>query len=136
MNYIVNSAYGCDIFQENKKHTFKSSSISYIKLLCIEHLFSFDGYLKACREIFKFKYKIPLYITENLQFIPTKSFKDMDVIWINYAQINHFIFKKQEILLVFYDETELCVKMSEKAWIKQIRRLDMIKSYKVKHFHS
>jgi competence transcription factor ComK len=62
--------------------------------------------------------------------------RHIDVIWINYAQIKHFMSKKEEILIVFKDETEICIEMSKKAWIKQISKLDMIKSYKVKHFHS
>jgi competence transcription factor ComK len=128
--------YGCDIYQEQTKSTYNASSISYIKLLCHEHLFTLEGYLKACKKIFKLKYKIPLYITENIQFIPTKSMRHIDVIWINYAQIKHFMSKKEEILIVFKDETEICIEMSKKAWIKQISKLDMIKSYKVKHFHS
>jgi competence transcription factor ComK len=60
----------------------------------------------------------------------------MDVIWINYAQIKHFMVKNQNLLLVFHDGMEKMIEMSEIAWIKQIKRLDMIKSYKVKHFHS
>ena len=136
MNYIVNSMYGCDIYQEQTKSSYNASSISYIKLLCHEHLFTLEGYLKACKKIFKLKYKIPLYITENIQFIPTKSMRHIDVIWINYAQIKHFMSKKEGILIVFKDETEICIEMSKKAWIKQISKLDMIKSYKVKHFHS
>ncbi|AUD63549.1 hypothetical protein BK010_08580 [Tenericutes bacterium MO-XQ] len=136
MNYIVNSKYGCDIYQEKTKYTHKASSISYIKLLCISYLFTLEGYLTACRKVFDYKYKIPVYIADHLQFIPTKSIKQMDVIWINYAEIKRFIVENDMILMIFHDESQIHIKMTEKAWLKQIRRLDMIKSYKVKHFHS
>jgi competence transcription factor ComK len=136
MNYIINSKHGCNIYQKDNMDYFKGSSISYIKQLCQKHLFTFEGYLKSCRAVFKYKYKIPLYITDSIQLIPTKSAKHMDVIWINYAQIKHFMVKNQNLLLVFHDGMEKMIEMSEIAWIKQIKRLDMIKSYKVKHFHS
>ena len=136
MNFIVNSTFGCDIYQNNHVETFKGSSITYIKLLCQKYLFTFEGYLKSCRVVFNYKYKIPLYISNKIQLIPTKSVKHMDTIWINYAEIKQFMTKNKQLLLIFYDGMEKTIEMSEIAWIKQISRLDMIKSYKVKHFHS
>lgn len=136
MNYIINDAYGCCLFQNEVMTQVSMSSISYIKHLCHEHLFTYQGYLKACRKKLGLKYKIPLYISDLIQLIPTKNIKDIDTIWINYAYIKRYEADDQHVKIFFYDGLVLNAKISINALNLQIKRLNTIRDVKVKHFHS
>lgn len=136
MNYITNHAYGCMLYKNESNQIINMSSISYIKHLCENHLFTYQGYLKACRKKFDLKYKIPLYICEILQLIPTKSYRAYDVMWINYAAIERYEAINQKVRIYFFDHSQLMIDISYQTFKKQIIRLNQIRDVKVKHFHS
>ncbi len=136
MDYIVNTAFGCHVYQKDEIIEKKMSTISLIQHLCHIHLFTYQGYLKACRKTLGLKYKIPLYISEELQLIPLKSVKAYDVVWINYVNLKSYKETKTGVILLFYDGRQLISSISEKSLKTQIMRLITIKDVKVKHFHS
>lgn len=136
MNYITNHAYGCMLYKKDFNEVIKMSSISYIKHLCESHLFTYQGYLKACRKKFDLKYKIPLYICEMIQLIPTKSYRTYDVIWINYAYIMQYEAINDKVRVYFFDGSHLITDISYQTLKNQIIRLNQIREVKVKHFHS
>jgi competence transcription factor ComK len=136
MNYITNNAYGCCLFQNNSIIKLNMSSITYIKHLCYEHLFTYQGYIKACKKKFGLKYKIPLYLSDMIQLFSTKNMRDIDTIWINYAQIRDYKPTDEGVCVYFYDGSSLNVKISYKSLNQQIIRLNTIRDVKVKHFHN
>ncbi len=136
MNYIANHKYGCILFKNDKNQVLNMSSISYIKHLCEEHLFTYQGYLQACRNKLDLKYKIPLYVCETIQLIPTKSHRRYDIVWINYAYIKHYEAIKEQVLINFFDGTKLLADISYQSLKTQIIRINRIRDVKVKHFHS
>lgn len=136
MNYIINTAYGCQIYQKNQIVKKNMNALSYIKKLCLNHLFTYQGYIQACRKVLNLKYKIPLYITATLQLIPIKSIRDYDNIWINYAYVRTYSADEAGLLVFFYDGTQLVANISIKTFKTQIKRLNAIRDMKVKHFHS
>ncbi len=135
MNYLTHHPYGCIVYKNESYEVFNMSSISYIKQLCYDHLFTYQGYLKACQKKFEFKYKIPLYISDMIQLIPTKSYRNTDVIWINYASIKGYSILNKQIHIKFFDDSELIANISYQAFKTQIIRLNQIRDVKVKHFH-
>ena len=136
MNYIANTAYGCKIYQQDKNIEVNMNAFTYIKKLCMKHLFSYKGYILACQKTLNLKYKVPLYITDHLQFIPSKNVRDFDCIWINYAYVYAYEAIKDGIRITFYDRTKIIIKVSIKSFKTQINRLNLIREVKVKHFHS
>lgn len=135
MNYIVNAAYGCQIYKKNQIIKEKMNAFSYVKKMCLNHLITYSGYIQACRKTLKFKYKIPLYINDCLQLIAIKSVRDYDNIWINYAYIKTYQVHKEGLEIFFYDGTQIVVNISIKTFKTQIKRLNKIRELKVKHFH-
>jgi competence transcription factor ComK len=135
MYYIVNTAYGCIIYQKNESIKKSINTFSYIKKLCLEHLFTYHGYIEACRKVLKLKYKIPLYINDVLQLIPIKSVREYDNIWVNYAYIKSYEAHNDGIEVFFYDGTQIVLNVSIKTFTTQIKRLNVIREVKVKHFH-
>jgi competence transcription factor ComK len=135
IEYIINNSTGCLIYQESCNHQIKGSSLAYIKRLCVEHLFTYGGYLNAVQAKFALFHKVPLCISDAILLIPSKRTRDYDNIWINYASI----FKIEEIdrqtKIIFYSGNELYINVSLKTMKKQIRYLEEIRNTKVKHFH-
>ncbi|MCD4827380.1 MAG: competence protein ComK [Acholeplasmataceae bacterium] len=136
MNYIINTAYGCKLYQHQSFKEEHMNAFTYIKKICLTQLFTYKGYIFACQKTFNFKYKIPLYITDSLQFIPSKNARDYDSIWINYANVYAYVAIKNGISITFYDGTKVDIKISIKTFKTQINRLNLIREVKVKHFHS
>ena len=135
MDYIVNTAFGCHIYQKEDIVFMGMNAFTYIKKLCHQHLFTYSGYLEACRKTLALKYKIPLYIKETIQLIAIKSVRSYDNIWINYAYISSYKAFGKGVTLVFYDGRTLYANLSIDALKTQIKRLNLIKEVKVKHFH-
>lgn len=136
MNYIVNTAYGCKLYLNHRDIKQDMNAFTYIKKTCLKHLFTYKGYIVACQKVFNFKYKIPLYINEHLQFISVKSVRDYDNIWINYASVYAYESIKDGVDITFYNGTKIVIRISIKSFKTQINRLNLIREVKVKHFHS
>ncbi|MDO9629276.1 MAG: competence protein ComK, partial [Acholeplasmataceae bacterium] len=114
----------------------KGSSLSYIKRLCVDHLFTYEGYLKAVKKKFDMSYKIPLYISDTIQLIPTKRTRDYENIWINYASIFRIEVDQQIQKITFYSGNTIHINSSNKTLKQQIKYLEQIRNTKVKHFHT
>jgi competence transcription factor ComK len=136
MNYIINTAYGCKIYQKNQMIKKDMNALTYVKKLCLNHLFTYQGYIEACRKVLNLKYKIPLHIKDSIQLIPIKSIRDYDNIWINYAYVKAYDAYNKGLIVFFYDGTQLVTNISIKTFRAQIKRLNDIRDIKVKHFHS
>lgn len=135
IEYIINNSTGCMIYQETMNVQIKGSNLAYIKRLCQEHLFTYDGYLKAIKANFLISHKVPLCISNTILLIPTKRTRDYDNVWINYSSIFKIEEFKQQTKIIFYSGHELYVNITLKTLKKQIRYLEEIRNTKVKHFH-
>jgi competence transcription factor ComK len=135
INYIINTQLGTKIYQENGIKYEKYTNLTYIKKLCLEAMFSYEGYLKAVKKIYKFKYKIPVYINNSLMFIQTKRARDYDNIWINYASIKDIKCVEEFIEIIFYNNEMIQIKYAFHKFKLQIKYLEEIRNTKVKHFH-
>ncbi len=135
IEYIINNAYGCLVFQNGIDYQFKISNLSFIKKICLDYLFTYDSYLKAVQKKLGKIYKLPVYIDESLLMIPTQRNRNFDNIWINYAAIKKFYQHQGGIEIVFSSDIKLIVDISIESFRREIKYLDIIRKEKVKHFH-
>jgi len=135
IEYLVNNAFGCLIYKNGKAIQYKGTNLSYIKKICLEHLFTFDGYMKAVQKQYGKRYRIPLFVDELHMFIPIKRIRDYDNIWINFTAVAEFKELEQTIEVIFQSQQKLQLNISMKSLRKQINHLEAIHNVKVKHFH-
>ena len=132
---MINNNLGCLVYQEEENRQIKGNSLGYVKRLCQEHLFTYEGYLKAVKMKFKIKYKIPVFITEAIQLIPISRTRDYENIWVNYASISRIEEIEKMIKITFYSAHHVYLNISLKTFKQQIKYLEEIRNTKVKHFH-
>jgi len=135
IEYLVNNGYGCLIYKNGTVTQYNGTNLSYIKKICIEYLFTFEGYTQAVQKKLGKQYKIPLFIDGELMLIPLKRIRDYDNIWINIAAIANIFEQKNAIEIVFESQRKLQINISMKSLRKQIKHLEVIQNAKVKHFH-
>lgn len=136
IQYIKNNAQGSIIYQEERTIMLPISNLSYIKKCCLNHLFTYEGYLKAVQLHYGKSYKIPVFIDEYTMMIPIRRVRDYNNIWINFAAIDEIIENNDYIQIYFFGNRQLDIKYSIKAFKRQIDDLLIIRSIKGKHFHS
>ncbi|PKK96703.1 MAG: hypothetical protein CVV58_05005, partial [Tenericutes bacterium HGW-Tenericutes-3] len=81
------------------------------------------------------QYKIPLYIQEDLIFIPTKRVRDYENVWVNFASVTNVIEVNSAVMFEFESKKKMIIDISMKTLRKQIKHLEVIHNVKVKHFH-
>lgn len=135
IEYIVNNAYGCLVYKEDRIKQLKKSNLSYVKELCISSLFTYKGYLKANKIENKLVSKVPVYINDQTMLIPIKRTRDYDNIWINYAAIKNMLPDGKGLKVIFHSNREVAIDNSANQLMKQITQLKMIRKMKSKHFH-
>lgn len=136
IKYIINNAFGSTIYKTSGNSLSKKSNLSIIKDLCIKHLFTYEGYLKACKKIFNKTQLVPVYISPYLQFLPTKRVRDYENIWINFSAIKTYKkYENNKTKLIFKDNKFLIINMRYHLFEKNILFLEKLKKYKVKPFH-
>lgn len=135
IEYILNNGQGAIIYQTTSSSQIKSSNLGFVKQLCIEHLFTYEGYAKAVKKTLGIAYRIPLYLREDLQLFPISRVRDVDNIWINAAAIMTITTTQQGTCLVFHHGRKLVLDMSLHKVRRQIEVLGIIRAVKSKHFH-
>jgi len=135
IEYIINTQNGSEIYQTFDTSSSKQTALSYIKTLCIQACFTFEGYLKAVKKVHQMSYKIPLYINEEVMLIPIGRYKDYETVWINYPAIKEITPFKEGLKVTFYSSIDIYLKISLNQMKKQIKHLHLIRNTKVKHFH-
>ncbi len=135
IEYILHEKNQTVIYQTDEVVTYNESNLSIIKRICLYHLFTYEGYLKAIKYYFNFHYHIPIYIDEELQLFSTGGVKEYENIWINYASIESIIYLDKGIKLTFTSHRILIIALSRQSFHEQIKRLAAIKFHISKHFH-
>ena len=130
MKYIINTSSGCTVFNQ-KEETYSITQLTFIKKLCEKHLFTLDGYLKSVKKHLKISYKIPIIINESLILFSTQAFRNYENIWINYANIQHIVFLKNQTNITFYDQTSLTIKITEQQYANIVHKINEIRHYKL-----
>ncbi|MGI6787522.1 MAG: competence protein ComK [Acholeplasmataceae bacterium] len=130
IKYIINTPYGSNIIKENEIIESKDSNLSIIKKICLDNLFTYDGYLKAINKIFNKKHNIPVYVNKKNLFIPLKRVRDYDNIWINYASILTYKSYDKKTLIIFNDYEKMIINLKYDLFKKRVELLSNIIMYK------
>lgn len=130
IKYIINNAYGSTIYQYDKTTQSSANNLSIIKKLCLKHLFTYDGYLKAVQKTFNKFHQLPVYLNDNMIFIPIKRVRDYDNIWINYAQVISSQKQNNKTLIIFKNYSQLEIDLKYRQWSDRIVLAEAIKAYK------
>jgi competence transcription factor ComK len=135
IEYIMHNREGLLVYQTDRILQLNISSNRYIKKLCEQAFFSYEGYLKACQKQTGKSYKIPVVIDMDTMLIPSGGIRVYETMWINYPAIQAMEETNQGIMLTFISGRTLMLKMSIILWMRRIEVLMEIRNTKVKHFH-
>lgn len=135
IEWIANEQNQTIVYQTEGIKTYAIFNLSYVKHLCLDHLFTYEGYIKAIKHQFDFKYRIPIYLDASLILIATRRIKDYENIWINYASIASITYIGNRIRLGFTSHQTIDIAMTRQAFSEQIKRILKIKFHISKHFH-
>lgn len=130
IKYIVNTPYGSKIIKSNKILLSKDNNLTIIKKMCIENLFTYEGYLKAINKLFSKKHNIPVFINRDNQFIPIKRVRDYDNIWVNYSQVLTYKKYDNQTVIIFKDYQQLEINLKVNLFEKRVKMLYEIYRYK------
>ncbi len=121
---MVSSEVGFVEYQEGLK--------SFINKLCYNRLVSYEGVLKATKAVFGYQKLIPIYVDTEILLFSTQSIRNLDVLFINYHQIHKIRKLKNEIEILFYDQSTLRLQIGRAFINTQIKRCGAINNYLTK----
>ena len=84
-----------------KNYILKIEGIKYLNSLLHKKVRDFYSYNKIVSSILNIKTNIPIYIDSPTIFLPIKSYKAYDCIWLNYKEITSIIDKNKAVLIKF-----------------------------------
>jgi competence transcription factor ComK len=134
IEYIRNDHHGSTVFYQEKVVFSKRSALYEVKNMCLQHFFSYEGYIKSVRKMTKDKYQIPILIDEDHAFLPTCRVRDYENIWINTFSIYQIIPHHKGVELIFYSGRRLYIDYSINRLKNKIKLVMKIKSMKVNIF--
>lgn len=132
---VENSRNGCIIYQTDESYNYKYSAFYYIKKLCINHLFTYEGYIYSIKLKYKRYHQIPIVISNALWMAPTRRVRDYENVWINLNGIKSYAELSSGTKIVFMSGRSLTIQKSSTSLHEQIKFAKMIYNEKVKHFH-
>lgn len=86
-----------------KNYILKDEGIKFINHLLNIRLRDFYSYNKIVKKLLNIKTNIPIYIDSNIIFLPIKSYKAYDCIWLNYKEIKSVVDKNKTCIIKFND---------------------------------
>ena len=126
MNYIKRSTQGIFISGNSKEYLTKGLKQS-INDICIRNLSTFEGREMAAGILLNRKSILPIYVNSEICLFPTESIRNYGCIYVNYYEL--LSFKEvvgNETKIVFYDLSEIFVKISYQKIRKQVVRVQTI----------
>ncbi len=81
----------------------KDLGIKYLNDLLKYKIRDFYSYNKLISECLNIKTNIPVFVDINTIYLPIKSYKAYDCIWINYRMIKDIIDNKNSIIIKFFN---------------------------------
>lgn len=134
LEYFTNNSEGSIIFFTDKVIYSKRSSLFVLQTLCMETLTTYEGYLKAVKKKFNYKYRIPVFLSDELCLFQTKRARDYDNLWINHSAIKYMVNHKDQVELCFISGRKLIINMKLYQLKEQLKRIEDIKNSKVNIF--
>ena len=136
IEYIKHEHHNTHIYQSDKIDIVSESAFSVIKKLCLDHLVTYEGYVKAIQVKYQKKQLIPLVLSDEISLIPLVRVRNYENIWVNSVEIKALKVKKSGFSITFMSGNTLEVSKSITGFKNALKLANMIKNEKVKHFHS
>lgn len=93
----------------NNKIKIKNTFKKYIEDILLEQLTTYKGRIDAIKKIYGYKKLTPIYINEQICFIPLNSLKDYEQVYINIYQVKYFKKINYQTEVKFLDNTEIII---------------------------
>jgi hypothetical protein len=136
MTMIQSDPLGTLLISTEGETIIKKPVLSVVKDFCRDALFTHEGYVKAVKSSFGFKYQIPLYINDRIALIPLGRIKNHETVWINVPAITSINQTKTGSLITMLGNQRYESSLSLTQIERRIHALMTIRDAKVKHFHS
>lgn len=136
IEYIANDNKGCTVYQIESERHHPFSALYIVKRICLEHLFTYDGYKKSIEFLFHKIHLVPIVLSKNLILLPTERARNYENIWINIKAIQKLTKSESGIIITLMSGKQVLVHRSMKQILNQIAFSKEIESIKVKHFHT
>jgi len=135
IEYMTNHPEGTLIYQTDGMQQIKTCLLRTVNQLCLEHLLTYEGYREAIHYMFGVSHRIPIYLCEDMQLLPTGRYRSYETIYINVAAIKTYQPTKNGMIITFISGRLCDIKISLYTFEKQLHLLEKIRDTKVKHFH-
>lgn len=126
--YIKNEVDGAYIYPNKRRSGYTAFGV--VKKICLKHLTTFEAYLKTVRLIMPDRYKIPIVLSSRYAFFSTRSYKDIDSIWINYMEIKEIVYLRTSIIFIFDEKYELNIEMTTKNYQRLVSIIFKVLKYR------
>lgn len=136
IEYIKHEQQMTYIYQDTQIEKQKQSVMFVIKKLCLEHLTTYEGYVKAIQNKYDKHHLIPLILSNELSLIPIMRVREYDNIWINACAIKSIKTITNGVMITFLSENTLKIDKNISFLKNSIIFANTIKKEKVKHFHA
>ncbi|MDL2291996.1 competence protein ComK [Acholeplasma sp. OttesenSCG-928-E16] len=130
INYIKNNNEGISIFSSNEEKIVKGTVLGFIKKKCINNLFSYEGYVKACKKVLKISSLVPVVISKSEVYFPISRVKDYENIFINYLAISSLSINKEQTIITFFDGQTIKIDILKGKIERIINNIESILKYK------
>ena len=127
--YIQQDSTGSKLFFENYVQQAEKASISIVKLLCEQALFSYESRIRLTKTKFRVNTKIPVYVNQSIFLMPSKSPKQYDNIWLNYFAIVGYHPYQSSVVVLLKNRSEIVIKQSFRVFQNKMRLCEAILSY-------
>lgn len=136
IEYIKHEKNQTIIYQDGKMTIMNQSVLYVIHQLCIEHLTTYEGYVKAVQSKYHRHHLIPVVLSSDLMLIPMMRIRTYENIWVNSAAIQSIHSTNHGVIITFFGLNQLQINKNLSYFKKAINFVNMIKNEKVKHFHT
>ena len=126
IEYITHHTCGSARFDTDHIIYDKKNTLSIVKSLCLNHKFTYGGYIKAIKHTYGFGYKIPVVLSDELCLIPSGRARDYDTVWINMYAVHDIHPHEDGVIITFSSGRTLYLKISLNTFKRQIKRIQAL----------
>lgn len=122
IEYIKNSLNGSTIYINNIKYCSNYRTKYIIDQILKVHFTSINSYSQSISYYLRYKYNIPVYLSNKLILIQSGSMKNYETFWINYNQV----VKISNKIIYFLSGNKISYSNKDSYWFNQIKKVETI----------
>lgn len=118
MNYITRNKEG--IIIDGPHHCVQVGIRHYVDQLCLTHGSSLDGRIASARYLLQRKSLLPIVVNKDICLIPNTSFRQMNLVLLNYYQIASVQAKSTGCNVSFLDGNQVFISVPKSQLQRQL----------------